>query len=110
LSQIPDYVHKIIDVKCPDSGEGKSFLKENLLYFKPERDNLKFVISSENDYLWAKAFLKNNHLAGESIIFSTVLNKLEPRVIAEWIIRDRLDVRFQLQIHKFIWSPEQKGV
>nr|MBP7562894.1 radical SAM protein [Candidatus Cloacimonadota bacterium] len=42
LSQIPDYVHKIIDVKCPDSGEGKSFLKENLLYFKPERDNLKF--------------------------------------------------------------------
>lgn len=110
LQEIPDYVHKIIDVKCPDSGVDDSFLIDNLHYFLPDRDNLKFVISSERDYIWAKDFLEKNQLTGSSILFSTVLTKIEPHQIAEWILLDRLNIRFQLQLHKYIWSPEKRGV
>ena len=70
LNNIPDFVHKIVDVKCPDSGAEDSFLTENLHYFDEDRDNLKFVISSEKDYLWAKEFLYKNNLSGQSILFS----------------------------------------
>ncbi len=110
LNNIPDFVHKIVDVKCPDSGAEDSFLTENLHYFDEDRDNLKFVISSEKDYLWAKEFLYKNNLSGQSILFSFVLGKLEPKQIVEWVLRDKLDIRFQLQLHKYIWSPGQKGV
>lgn len=110
LKQIPSIVHKIIDVKCPDSGEGHSFLPANLNYFNLYYDNLKFVISSENDYNFAKEFLAKYNIFGSNILFSTVLDKIEPKTIAEWIIRDKLNVRFQLQLHKYIWDPNLRGV
>ncbi len=110
LDKVSPLVHKIIDVKCPDSGMGTSFLTANLSYFQKERDNLKFVISSYTDYEWAKAFLKHHNLSGSDILFSAVSSSVSIQSLAEWIIRDRLDVRFQLQMHKYIWSPETRGV
>lgn len=110
LDKVSPLVHKIIDVKCPDSGMGDSFLIENLSFLHKDRDNLKFVISSINDYEWAKAFLKDHQLYGSHILLSAVSSSVSIQSIAEWIIRDRLDVRFQLQMHKYIWSPDVRGV
>jgi len=110
LKQINHKVHKIIDVKCPDSGEGSSFLIENLNYFKPDRDNLKFVISSLIDYEFAKNFLVKHSVSGPSVLFSGVSDRIEAKQLAEEITKDRLDVRFQLQLHKYIWDPDKRGV
>jgi len=110
LDKVPDYVCKIIDVKCPGSGEFNSFLKDNLHYFNPDYDNLKFVISDRTDYIWARGFLINNKLFGKHTIFSAAYNRLKPELLANWIIEDRLDIRMQLQLHKYIWDPDTKGV
>lgn len=104
-------VVKILDVKCPGSGESGKFAFENLDALE-RKDQVKFVVLDEKDYLYARDFMTTHRLAervGE-IIFSPVFGQLAPRQLAEWILRDNLDVRVGLQLHKFIWDPEMRGV
>ena len=100
LKSVPDYVIKIVDVKCPGSHEGDSFDFENLKYLT-KNDELKFVLSSLDDYDFAKNFLEKNNI-NCSIIFSTITPGLSPKIIAEKILEDNLQVRLQLQLHKYL--------
>ncbi len=111
LSRLPPEVVKVMDVKCPGSGEGDSFRYENLAVLTP-RDEVKFVLADRCDYEFARDFAKRHGLPGRvnAIIFSPVFGELEPRVLAEWILADGLDVRLGLQLHKFIWEPTMRGV
>lgn len=109
LDAVSKTVHKIVDVKCPDSGSKDSFCPSNL-HTLNETDELKFVISSYDDYLWSKNYVIENNLLNSNVLFSAVFEKVEPKVLVDWIIQDRLNVRFQLQIHKYIWNPNKKGV
>jgi len=109
LERVPAGVIKIVDVKCPDSGTGASFALGNLLQLAPE-DELKFVISSRDDYNWAVAFLREHRLPGHRIVhFSPVTTLLEPGVLAEWVLADRLPVRLQIQLHKVLWPGVVRG-
>jgi 7-carboxy-7-deazaguanine synthase len=108
---LPKPVVKIMDVKCPASGESGKFCLENLEVLE-RKDQMKFVIQDENDYRYAREFLAEHGLANRvgEIIFSPVFGRLEPKKLAEWILRDALQVRLGLQLHKFIWDPEARGV
>jgi 7-carboxy-7-deazaguanine synthase len=122
LANVPPEVHKIVDVKCPGSGEGNTFLMENLAALTP-RDEVKFVIADRTDYEFARDFIREHGLetrAG-SVIFSPAFRKeavgrsaenalVDPRELAEWILADGLNMRLGLQTHKFIWEAEKKGV
>lgn len=110
LKDIPEYVIKIVDVKCPGSGEEKSFLLENLEYLNKEKDEIKFVLSDNFDYNWAKDFVMKYNLKDYEILFSPVSDKLNPQDLAKWIIEDKLPVRMQLQLHKIIWNNDKRGV
>src|SRR5262249_22337808 len=123
LARVPKAVHKIVDVKCPGSGEGGSFRMTNLDTLTPE-DEVKFVLADRGDYEFARDFTCEHRLESRvhSVIFSPVFLKvpsaqrdtsncqLDPRALAEWILEDKLNVRLGLQIHKFIWEPATKGV
>jgi len=102
LKYMPDHVCKIVDVKTPSSGFGESFLIGNLKHINPERDNLKFVIGDINDYEWMKEFLSKNKVFGQHVLVSTVFSRIEPKTVVDRILKDGLDVRFQLQLHKYI--------
>lgn len=104
-------VVKILDVKCPGSGESEKFAVENLDALE-RKDQVKFVVLNEKDYQYARDFMKLHHLTERvnDIIFSPVFGQLPPRQLAEWVLRDDLNVRVGLQIHKFIWDPETRGV
>jgi 7-carboxy-7-deazaguanine synthase len=111
IGNLPRPVTKIVDVKCPGSGEGGKFCFDNLAVLE-RKDQVKFVIVDENDYRFAREFLAKYNLPGrvDEIIFSPVFRQLPAQRLAEWILRDGLDVRLGLQIHKFIWDPEARGV
>ncbi len=109
VGKIPNYVHKIIDVKCPGSGSENSFLLENLDFLNIETDEMKFVLSNEQDYKWAKDFIKNIIWKTQDSFFDC-FSELSPALVAEWMVKDRLPYRLQLQLHKYIWHPEQRGV
>jgi 7-carboxy-7-deazaguanine synthase len=123
LEAVPTAVHKIVDVKCPGSGEGGSFRLTNLQTLTP-RDEIKFVLSDRADYEFARNFVREHQLENKvnGILFSPAFLKepsrerdssncrLDPRILAEWILEDGLNVRLGLQIHKFIWEPAAKGV
>ena len=111
ISMIDPRVHVIMDLKTPSSGESHNNRYENIKHLKT-KDEVKFVIGSEEDYVWSRNKLvseKLNELCG-NVIFSPVFAKLEYSEIVDWIVRDGLDVTFQLQLHKFIWDPAEKGV
>jgi 7-carboxy-7-deazaguanine synthase len=123
LEKVPTQVHKIVDVKCPASGEGGTFRTENLETLS-SRDELKFVLADRADYEFARDFVRT-HLANRSIaniIFSPAFRKdaqgtrtaehclIDPQQLADWILADNLNVRLGFQIHKFIWQPQLKGV
>ena len=110
LKNVPEYVIKIVDVKCPGSSEENSFLLENLEYINKEKDEIKFVLSDNFDYNWAKDFVMKYNLKDYEILFSPVSEKLEPQDLAKWIIDDKLPVRMQLQLHKIIWDKDKRGV
>ncbi|RPI73733.1 MAG: radical SAM protein, partial [Ignavibacteriales bacterium] len=100
----------IMDLKCPSSGMLKKNLYENIDYIKPS-DEIKFVIGNREDYDWGKEIIHKYNLADKcAVLFSIVFNELEPVTLVEWILEDNLNVRFQLQMHKFIWNPAAKGV
>ena len=111
ISKIDPRVHRIMDLKTPSSGEWQRNRLENITYLN-NRDEVKFVIGSREDYLWAKEQVDKFNLAERcgTILFSPVFGKIEPRSIVEWLLADKLPVRFQLQLHKFIWAPETQGV
>ena len=110
IENVDKRVKIIMDFKCPSSGMLKKNLYENVSSLK-KNDELKFVIGNREDYDWAKEIISKYSL-GEicSILFSVVFGDLEPVTIVNWILDDKLDVRFQLQMHKYIWHPEAKGV
>ena len=111
ISKIDPRVHRIMDLKTPGSGECHRNLYANIPHLTA-RDEVKFVIGSREDYDWSKQKLEEFDLPNRcgTVLFSPIFGRIEPREIVEWMLADRLPVRFQLQMHKFIWSPETKGV
>lgn len=111
LGRVPAEVVKVVDVKCPGSGEGGAFRLENLAALTPQ-DELKFVLADRADYEFAKEFLARHPVREKvsAVTFSPVFGQLDPRELAEWILADGLAVRLGLQLHKFIWDPAMKGV
>ncbi len=111
IGGLPGPVVKILDVKCPGSGESDKFCYANLDAVG-RKDQIKFVILDGEDYRYAKEFLDRHELRSrvDEIIFSPVFGQLSPRHLAEWILRDGLEVRLGLQLHKFIWDPDTRGV
>jgi 7-carboxy-7-deazaguanine synthase len=123
LADVPKAVHKIVDVKCPGSGESGSFHLANLQALT-KADEVKFVISSRVDYEFARDFIGQHRLSEKAgnILLSPAFSKtpsleratsnclLDPRELVEWTLADGLNARLNLQIHKFIWEPQKKGV
>jgi 7-carboxy-7-deazaguanine synthase len=123
LENVSHEVIKIVDVKCPDSGEGDTFHLENLKALT-SRDEMKFVLASRADYEFACDFVRRYELAGKvnAVLFSPAFRKdatgardsshclLDPEQLAEWMIADNVGARLGLQLHKFIWDPAVKGV
>ena len=97
-------VMRVLDIKTPASGEVEKNRWENLALLTP-RDEIKFVLCDENDYLWARQILSQHRLADKcEVLFSPAQGALNPTQLAEWILRDRLPVRFQMQLHKMLWN------
>ena len=111
VGDLPRPVVKVVDVKCPGSGESEKFCFDNLAVLE-RKDQVKFVILDENDYRYARDFMKRHDLRSrvDEVIFSPVFGRLTPRELAEWVLRDGLEVRMGLQLHKFIWDPDARGV
>ncbi len=109
--RLPQQVIKILDIKCPGSGQSEMMDFNNLSYLKRD-DQVKFVITDEGDYNWAKNVISKNNLTSitENILFSSVYGILDSKKLAEWILKDNLDVRLQVQIHKIIWGSCIRGV
>jgi len=106
IEDLDPRVTVVMDVKTPGSGEARRNRLENLPLLR-EHDQLKFVICSRDDYEWSKDFVREHGLEQAcSILFSPSQSELEPRVLAEWILEDRLPVRFQVQLHKYLWGEE----
>ena len=111
ISRVDARVHRIMDLKTPGSGECARNRLDNILHLT-RRDEVKFVIGSREDYEWSRAMVQEHDLAARcgAVLFSTIFGRIEPVEIVNWLVADRLPVRFQLQMHKFIWDPAQKGV
>lgn len=123
LERVPKGVVKIVDVKCPNSGEPDTFRLENLECLN-SADEVKFVLSDRTDYEFARDFAARHNLAGtvNAVLFSPAFGKdangardtshclLDPRELAEWMLADKVMARLGLQLHKFIWDPAMKGV
>jgi 7-carboxy-7-deazaguanine synthase len=123
LTRVPKQVIKIVDVKCPHSGEPDTFALENLEALEPH-DELKFVLTDRTDYEFARDFVLNHNLAERvhAVLFSPAFEKtasgardtshclLDPQELAQWILADEVPARLSLQIHKLIWDPAAKGV
>jgi len=123
LARVPKQVVKIVDVKCPHSGQPNTFALENLNALRPH-DEIKFVLTDRTDYEFARDFVLNHGLAERvrAILFSPAFEKaasgardtshclLDPQELAQWILADDVPARLSLQIHKLIWDPAAKGV
>jgi len=111
IDRVPDAVVKIVDVKCPGSGEAASNDLTNLDRLAPH-DEVKFVIKDRGDYEFARDMIDRRRLAGRcaAILFSPVHGVLDPKTLSEWMLQDRVSARLQLQLHKYIWAPETRGV
>jgi 7-carboxy-7-deazaguanine synthase len=123
LERVPRAVRKIVDVKCPGSGEGGSFRTANLECLT-ERDEVKFVIANRGDYDFARDFIGEHRLETRAghVLLSPAFSKtpsaerstenclLDPRELVEWMLADAVPARLSLQIHKYVWEPKKKGV
>ncbi len=110
IQNIDPRVHVIMDLKCPSSRMLKKNKYENIEFIKPI-DEIKFVIGSREDYDWSKEMIEKYNLLNKcEVLFSVVFGSLKPVELVNWIVEDALKVRFQLQMHKFIWDPKEKGV
>ena len=111
IDLLPKGVIRIMDIKCPDSGESARNRFENIAHLKAY-DEIKFVLASQRDYEYARDIIREHDLARlvNAVLLSVVFGKLEPVRVVEWMLADQLPARFQLQMHKFIWDPKAKGV
>ena len=110
IENVDKRVKIVMDLKCPSSGMVNKNLYGNIEFLKPN-DEVKFVIGTRDDYIWAKEQIEKFSLINKvEVLFSPVFDSIEPKRIVEWILQDKLKVRFQLQLHKYIWEPETKGV
>lgn len=110
ISRVDPRVRRVVDFKCPSSKMMKKNVWNNVLRLTSS-DEVKFVIGTREDYEWAKEMIAHYQIGQRCpILFSVVFGELEPVTLAEWMLEDRLDARFQLQMHKYIWSPETRGV
>ncbi len=106
LDRVPWQVVKVVDVKTPGSGMAESWRAENLQWLSGY-DQVKFVITGREDYLWACDYVKRHHLTMlVNVIYSAAWGEIEPEQLASWMIEDRLNVRFQLQLHKVLWGEK----
>jgi len=106
---LPAKVVKIMDIKCPGSGESESNLWSNLEKLGPS-DEIKFVVRDRADYEWALAVIEERGLAGRRLLFAPVWSELEVQILAEWMLEDNAPGRLQPQLHKYVWSAEETGV
>jgi 7-carboxy-7-deazaguanine synthase len=110
IADVPEAVHVILDFKPPDSGEERANLWENVELLKPHHE-VKLVIASRRDYEWARDKVREHRLAERCVVLmSPVWGAVDPKDLVAWILEDRLPVRFQLQLHKVVWPPDQRGV
>jgi 7-carboxy-7-deazaguanine synthase len=111
IAGVDPRVHRIVDLKAPGSGECARNRLENLALLGP-RDELKFVVKDRTDYDWARDLLARERVAGRvrEVLFSPVHGVLDPRELVAWTLADRLNVRVQLQLHKYIWGADAQGV
>jgi len=111
IARVPRAVIKIMDVKCPGSGESDKNYWPNLEALSGH-DEVKFVVKDRADYEFARTVISQRDLPSRvaAILMSPVHGVLEPRALSEWMLADHLPARLQLQLHKFIWSPETRGV
>jgi len=111
ISKVDPRVHRIMDLKTPGSGEVDRNLWSNIDNLTA-RDEVKFVIGSQEDYDWSRDKVQRYDLSSRcrAVLFSPIFGRIDPRQIVEWILADNLNVRFQLQMHKFIWRATQRGV
>jgi 7-carboxy-7-deazaguanine synthase len=110
IGTVDSRVKRIVDFKCPSSKMVKKNLWKNVEYLT-QSDEVKFVIGNREDYEWAKGKIREFELDKRCpILMSVVFGELEPIELAEWILEEKLNVRFQLQMHKYIWNPQTRGV
>ncbi|MBK7992951.1 MAG: radical SAM protein [Blastocatellia bacterium] len=109
VSVLDTRVIKIMDIKCPASRESEKNLWSNLDHLTPQ-DEIKFVIADRSDYEWVKDIINKYNLGRFRLLASPVYGKMQPQDLVEWILTDNLPVRFQLQLHKYVWAADQRGV
>jgi len=110
IDKVPERVIKILDIKCPGSGEEKKNHLENLKFLSPH-DEVKFVLLDRADYEWSRNMLrKYDMVPSKQVLFSPVYDKLNLKDLSQWILKDRLAVRLQTQLQKVIWSKDAIGV
>lgn len=108
VSAVPPEVIKVMDIKCPGSGEHENNRLGNIRFLNP-RDNVKFVITDREDYEWARGMMEEHDLADRcEVLFSPAVGFLSPAPLAEWILEDALRGRFQAQLHKILWGEERR--
>jgi 7-carboxy-7-deazaguanine synthase len=109
IREVDPRVRIIMDWKCPDSGESGRNLEENLAALKAG-DEVKLVLASRADYEWARALVRSGRFGERTVLVSPVWGNVAPRALAEWVLADRLAVRFQLQLHKILFGADARGV
>jgi 7-carboxy-7-deazaguanine synthase len=110
VSGVDPRARLVMDVKCPGSGMSDRMDWNNLERLR-RQDEVKFVINDRADYEWAVSIVQRHQLTSRcTVLFGPVFGRLEPRRLAEWILTDRLQVRFQVQLHKYVWHPDMRGV
>ena len=110
VEKVPEQVIKILDVKCPGSGEASKNLWDNLDHLNPG-DEVKFVLADRADYEWSREVLDRTHIHNKvKVLFSPVYDKLDLKELAAWVLEDNLPVRMQTQLHKVIWGKDAIGV
>jgi len=110
INKIPKKTHIILDLKCPSSNMEDRNLWSNIKYLN-KKDEVKFVIGDLKDYKWSKKIINKYKLNKKcSILFSPLYGKIKPKKIVEWMLKDNIDGRFQIQLHKEIWDKDKKGV
>jgi 7-carboxy-7-deazaguanine synthase len=110
IRKIPREAIKIMDIKCPGSNMSHLMYWQNIDYLT-RLDEVKFVLTSRNDYDWTKEMIQKYSLSKiANVLLGAVYGTITPKSVVQWILEDNLDVRFQLQLHKYIWKPETRGV
>ena len=110
ISVLPKQVHVVMDLKCPDSGMEDKNLYENISFLK-NTDDLKFVVASYEDFLWADSLVREKDLSGKvNVLVSPAFGLVKPDQLVAWMLETKLKARLNLQIHKYIWNPRKKGV